>query len=577
MREGEAYPGGHPSQRRFGSASRPVCVRRSRPVYGVGRRSPAGASGRRPSICRASCARTRREIHPAGHRDTELWRPAPVATLPTRGARAPPVSPRTLARPTSSMPRISTSILSVGTCRRGAVSRPWRRRETLACRRPIPPPARIQHDDPKPTAIHKKGRGTETVPRTLRVFGSPIPVRELERGTHRSHEPVGSARPVRACARRPAASARASGETPASTSPRRRRRSVAVGVERLADANRLVPAVGARDRIGLDRKRHVLVHARVRLAPHPPPIASVARQLGDGRRPAWSAVELPAAHVVRAGRHARVDPLGDQALATKCPISVSTRAKSPARTPTRSASDGCSHSGLAWAISFSHFAFALRVWMCTGSRNVEIRHMRSGPSSLRVHVAPLVPRNRRLGPSPLRQRARPELEPPRRGSEACPVGRTLVGEEGRLVPGGGERDVQSDALGVRRGRRRRRARSSGGSASGRGSRPRRASGGGRWGATRPLRSTCWFRTMRCRDMAGPLCRAEAGGRDQRSGSGDAYGEAGSRERRAARPRLARRTGRRHALRVSIALVCVNGAVSRRSQRYPPVAETGGGV
>ncbi len=87
-------PGGHPSQRRFGSASRPVCTALSACV----RRWSALPGGclRSKAIDLPRFLRTNAQGNPprrAPHRDTELWRPAPVATLPTRGARAPPVSP----------------------------------------------------------------------------------------------------------------------------------------------------------------------------------------------------------------------------------------------------------------------------------------------------------------------------------------------------------------------------------------------------------------------------------------------------------------------------------------------------
>ena len=68
-------------------------------------------------------------------------------------------------------------------------------------------------------------------------------------------------------------------------------------------------------------------------------------------------------------------PSVTHALTTKCPIRVSTLTRSPVLTPTRAASPVWSHSGLVCAISFSHFAFALRVWICTGNRKVEIRHI----------------------------------------------------------------------------------------------------------------------------------------------------------------------------------------------------------
>ena len=65
-------------------------------------------------------------------------------------------------------------------------------------------------------------------------------------------------------------------------------------------------------------------------------------------------------------------PSVTQALTTKWPISVSTRTRSPVSTPSWAASVGWIHSGLVWAISSSHLELAMRVWIWTGSRNVEM-------------------------------------------------------------------------------------------------------------------------------------------------------------------------------------------------------------
>ena len=61
-----------------------------------------------------------------------------------------------------------------------------------------------------------------------------------------------------------------------------------------------------------------------------------------------------------------------QAFATKWPISVSTRTRSPVRpTPNRAASAGWIQTGSVCASSSSHLAFAERVWIWVGSRNVD--------------------------------------------------------------------------------------------------------------------------------------------------------------------------------------------------------------
>src|SRR3990172_3614039 len=61
-------------------------------------------------------------------------------------------------------------------------------------------------------------------------------------------------------------------------------------------------------------------------------------------------------------------PSVTQAFTTKWPMRVSTRTRSPVRMPSESAWTGCIHSGVVCAISSSHFALALRVWICTGRR-----------------------------------------------------------------------------------------------------------------------------------------------------------------------------------------------------------------
>ena len=77
-------------------------------------------------------------------------------------------------------------------------------------------------------------------------------------------------------------------------------------------------------------------------------------------------------------------PSVTQAFATKWPISVSIRTRSPVPTPARAASTGAIQSGFVWAISSSHLAFAERVWISTGRRNVGIRTMLAGLELLRA-------------------------------------------------------------------------------------------------------------------------------------------------------------------------------------------------
>ena len=61
------------------------------------------------------------------------------------------------------------------------------------------------------------------------------------------------------------------------------------------------------------------------------------------------------------------------------------------RSRSGSASRGWIQTGLVWAISSSHLAFPLRVWIWTGTRNVEIRTIwpgsrRSGWTWLGMYV-----------------------------------------------------------------------------------------------------------------------------------------------------------------------------------------------
>ena len=72
-------------------------------------------------------------------------------------------------------------------------------------------------------------------------------------------------------------------------------------------------------------------------------------------------------------------PSVTQAFTTKWPMRVSTRTRSPVSTPSFAASLGCSHRGFVCAISSSHLAFALRVWIWTGRRNVGMSGISPGP------------------------------------------------------------------------------------------------------------------------------------------------------------------------------------------------------
>jgi hypothetical protein len=84
------------------------------------------------------------------------------------------------------------------------------------------------------------------------------------------------------------------------------------------------------------------------------------------------ALQPPAAHVVAAGDHPGPDPLGDPGLDHEvADLGLDPHEVARAR-PRRAAWEGWIQSGLAWASSSSHFALALRVWICTGSRKVEM-------------------------------------------------------------------------------------------------------------------------------------------------------------------------------------------------------------
>ncbi len=72
-------------------------------------------------------------------------------------------------------------------------------------------------------------------------------------------------------------------------------------------------------------------------------------------------------------------PSVTHARLTRWPLSVSTRTRSPLRTPIRAASSGWIQTGLAWAISLSHFALPVRVWTSTGRRNVGMSAKSFGP------------------------------------------------------------------------------------------------------------------------------------------------------------------------------------------------------
>ena len=78
---------------------------------------------------------------------------------------------------------------------------------------------------------------------------------------------------------------------------------------------------------------------------------------------------LPPAHVVAAGDHAGADRLGDPGLDHEVAAVVVTRTRSPVAMSRSRACEGWIHRGLVWASSLSHLALALRVWICTGSRD----------------------------------------------------------------------------------------------------------------------------------------------------------------------------------------------------------------
>ena len=175
-----------------------------------------------------------------------------------------------------------------------------------------------------------------------------------------------------------------------------------------------------RDRIGLHGEREVLVHTRVvppdtfgigiircerrhRRSPSQLPDAAFSFDLGRsaGPRPrtralstrspatrsaalgascGCGAIESPATH--GDGRRQPLPgrmPSVRHAEMTKCPMRVLTRTSPPTSMPSASASDGWIHSGWRWLISASHLAFAERVCISVGIRNVGNK-MRSLPA-----------------------------------------------------------------------------------------------------------------------------------------------------------------------------------------------------
>ena len=151
-------------------------------------------------------------------------------------------------------------------------------------------------------------------------------------------------------------------------------RDVTVVIARLGGSHphRLVPAVHAGDRVGVDAGRSGsggrrcrstrsaeclgrwmrTVHDRCS-AFHRPSVIALWLEIDGGHHAAALArlaFQPPAPHVMAAGDHPGPDPFGDPALATKWPISVSTRTRSPVRAmPSRPASLGWIQTGLVWA------------------------------------------------------------------------------------------------------------------------------------------------------------------------------------------------------------------------------------
>ena len=92
------------------------------------------------------------------------------------------------------------------------------------------------------------------------------------------------------------------------------------------------------------------------------PLTAVAVESDRGHHlPLAGLVELPAAHVVTTANDAGSNPFRHPGFEHEIADLGSTRTRSPVPTPRRLASPGCSQSGLVWAISSSHLAFALRV------------------------------------------------------------------------------------------------------------------------------------------------------------------------------------------------------------------------
>ncbi len=73
-----------------------------------------------------------------------------------------------------------------------------------------------------------------------------------------------------------------------------------------------------------------------------------------------------------------------QTRATKWPISVVTRTRSPVRTPILRASPALNHSGWVLEISLRYLAFPTRVWIRVGSRKFGISTNSSSSRSMRL-------------------------------------------------------------------------------------------------------------------------------------------------------------------------------------------------
>ena len=148
-------------------------------------------------------------------------------------------------------------------------------------------------------------------------------------------------------------------------------------------------------------------------------------------------IEAPAAHVMRAGDDPGRIPSVTHARLTRWPLSVSTRTRSPLRTPIRAASSGWIQTGL----RVGDLVEPLRVAGpgVDEDRQAERRDegevVRPG-HPLAGDLAGDVGRDRELRPAPVAQRRGVELEASRRRREPAPAPRRRPSTPSRTVPSG---------------------------------------------------------------------------------------------------------------------------------------------